>query len=229
MCTVLAQLAPHNAVRTPEITNFWTGISDFGSALGPPTIPTLVLMIFWAVFALTALGGLLCLAIPLPKTAFLPPLGCDMLRHRGYTGLVLADCISHLGSFLDLLHIAYLLMAGFQRDVISMTFALAGAAGAVLTLSMCCIIISDTRGVKKYVLAAVALGTFPPSLLGSLAAMSSHQLTMLWANMVPFLLGVSIALTAVKRSATSLLVIFTMPSRFKYVTLQRFATIFLTI
>lgn len=219
MCFVslLARLAP--TVKVGSLTIGGGGAFGVQDVVGSD-LPLEVALVFWVTSGITALFGILALFIPLPERMRLPVVSLNFREYRSYTALLIMQCLTHLGGFLDLLYISYMLMANFPRDVIGATFFYTGLAAGLLILLLCMHVLT-VNSPSQFTVAAVALGLFPPSLLGSLAAMWSADLN-LWADSTPFWLGLALSLATVKQAAMSLLAVYSLPSRFKYVTLQAY-------
>jgi len=88
-----------------------------------------------------------------------------------------------------------------------------------------CFAMMKLHGSNRIVLAVLALCTFPPTLLSSLAIFSSPHMDV-GGHTVEFFIGLGIVLSGVKRMALSLLKVFSLPSRWKYLTFQAHASLF---
>ena len=84
--------------------------------------------------------------------------------------------ISAAGGFLDVIYISWMLLAGYSRYAISTFFYAVAGAGAAAAFGFC-VFLRCTHGYGRHVIAAIALCTFPPTAIGSLAAFSSQAPT----------------------------------------------------
>tara|TARA_B110001452_G_scaffold249985_1_gene237896 strand:- start:700 stop:1410 length:711 start_codon:yes stop_codon:yes gene_type:complete len=125
-----------------------------------------------------------------------------------------AECVQKLCGFLDVLYLDWLLLAAVPRARISTFFFAAAAAGFCAALAFCATVHRMHVNARP-MLVFVALASFPPSLIGSVALLSSARIGPDWTL---FWLGASLILSAVKRMAASMLKLFALPSRWKYVT-----------
>ena len=83
---------------------------------------------------------------------------------------------SAAGGFLDVIYISWMLLAGYSRYAISTFFYAVAGAGAAAAFGFC-VFLRCTHGYGRHVIAAIALCTFPPTAIGSLAAFSSQAPT----------------------------------------------------
>ena len=113
-------------------------------------------------------------------------------------------------------------MAGWGAADIAGVFYSTGAIGCAVLLGFS-LMMTYGHGSVNFVLLAAAVATFCPSMIGALAAMSSARIEPHIANAVPFFFGLAIVLNSLKRVASALLRVFSLPSRFKYVTFQGYA------
>lgn len=198
----------------------------FGFGVAPERgVPASLQLFFSAIAAASLLLGVLCLWIPIDPFLRLPRCKLDFLRFPTFCMVVLTDLVQRLGSYLDVLFLLWMLVARYDNRTISAYMLLVGVGCAAAVLAFCALLYR-VPGFNSVWMAAFALATFPPATLGALAAVSSAQLTsdrMGGELLVPCLLGLAVALTAVKRLAFSLLRIYSMPSRWKYLVFNGYA------
>ena len=75
-----------------------------------------------------------------------------------------------------MIYISWMLLAGYSRYAISTFFYAVAGAGAAAAFGFC-VFLRCTHGYGRHVIAAIALCTFPPTAIGSLAAFSSQAPT----------------------------------------------------
>ena len=106
-----------------------------------------------------------------------------------------AECVQKLCGFLDVLYLDWLLLAAVPRARISTFFYAAAAAGFCAALAFCATVHRMHVNARP-MLVFVALASFPPSLIGSVALLSSARLGPDWTL---FWLGAALILSAVRR------------------------------
>jgi len=191
-------------------------------------IPVAAHVLFWSVEILTLLLSLCCLLLPISRDLRLPVVPCNpsaLKLYPSYCLLVLSEWVGRLGGFLDVLFIAWWVMAGYERAHIALFFyVLAPISGAVA--AGFCSIVCTAHSHSRPWLAAMAFFILPPSLLGSLALYSSQRLGPQWTG---FFLGASMVLSVPKRLAPALLRSLSLTSRWKYLTYQTHASLLLQL
>jgi len=217
MCFIglLTKLAPGVA------SNFAFNVNDEQAEY--ELLPVVLQVVFGLAATCSLSCGILCLWIPLDSKLRLPRVALDFSLYRSYRYLILSECVSKLGGFLDILYISWMLIAGWQRIDIAGFFYATGGAGA-LVLLIFCYYVAEIHGPNRTVIALTALTLFPPTLVGGLAIFSSSRLG---DGAVACLLSAAIILTSLKRLAASLLKIFSLPSRWKYLTFQAHSALLL--
>lgn len=199
-------------------------VGDFGLPPGKSAIiPDGVLTFFISIASISFLLGVLALFMPTSETtSLLPSVELNILKYRTYSCLILADVVARLAGFLDLLFVAWLLMAGYSAEEVGTYFYIFAVVGCLVS-AIFSLIMWRRHGKVAFILIAVGIAVFYPTTIGSIAAMSApYMADTAPAGMdpIPFFLVAALVLSGLKRTATSMLEVFSLPSRFKYVTFQ---------
>jgi len=194
-------------------------------------LPIGVQAVFIIVAALTTMLGFLCLWLPIPPGLRLPKvdIAATLRQYQTYTWLIFAEAVGKLGGFLEVLYITWFLLAGWSRETIAGFFFVTGAIAAISALCFC-LLLTRLEGVSTIVLAVFALCTFPPTLLGMLGIASSPRMSRGESDaqaVVMAILALAIVLSRLKQMAASLLKLFSLPSRWTYITSQAHSALIL--
>ena len=204
------------------------GLLAFGvnneDAIASQLPPVSIQVIFATITAFTFMLGLLALYIPIEQTLRLPPVSLTLELFPSWCWLVAGDAIAKLSGFLDVIYLTWMFVAGYSETQVGVFFFCLGGAGALVAFGFCALLFT-VHGYGKFITVAIAMCTFPPSFLGALVAFSAPRLS---PAVVPFILGITVILTTLKRMAAALLKVFSMPSRWKYVTFQSYGACFLS-
>ena len=181
-------------------------------------------VVFGIITALTFFLGVLALFLPIERTLRLPAVAFTLELFPSWCWLIAGDAVAKVSGFLDVIYLTWMLIAGYSEVQVASFFFCVAGIGALVTL-LFCVLLFTIHGYGKPLTVVTSIFMFPPSFLGSLAALSAPRLT---TTLIPIFLGVAIVLTTVKRMATSLLKVYAMPSRWKYVTFQSYGALFLS-
>lgn len=210
---LLALTIPHEHVGFA----YETGQPSVASPSSAPSLPISVQVIFILLVSITSILGGLTLWLPIPEDFRLPSVPLNIHLYGTYMWLILAECVMRLGGFLDVAYLTWFLLAGFPNNTIANFFFTTGAVTACAAV-LFCLVFSWLTGGARITLATVALCIFPPSIIGALGIASAPCLHS--SSEVMTLLALALVLSKLKQMATSLLKLFSLPSRWKYLTLQ---------
>mmetsp|Transcript_26 Transcript_26/g.41 ORF Transcript_26/g.41 Transcript_26/m.41 type:complete len:352 (-) Transcript_26:337-1392(-) len=194
-----------------------THSTSVSSPSSSPSLPISVQVIFVLLVSITTILGGLTLWLPIPHDLRLPSVPLEIRLYSTYMWIILAECVMRLGGFLDVAYLTWFLLAGFPNDSIASFFFTTGAVTACAAV-LFCLVFSWLTGGARITLATVALCIFPPSIIGTLGIASAACFHSSIGAMTLFALA--LILSKLKQMATSLLKLSSLPSRWKYLTLQ---------
>lgn len=174
-------------------------------------------LVFGIVTALLFVLSLLCLWLPIDHQVRVPRVEVSvktLLRFPSFCCITLAEVVYGLVGFADVLFLDWMLIVSLDRSLIALFFYVSGVAAALGALAFCWAL-TGPCSLSRPLVVGVALFIFSPTVLGALTALSSPQLG---SSLACIVLGLAMLFGVVKRLGLSLLTVFSLPSRWKFIT-----------